>query len=69
VAVRSHAKFPTLEERLPAYGSDVAQVIRRVLYEEQRKLGLKNPKDIVTLVEKIIEDAVTDSDELQAGDA
>ena len=56
--MKSGAQIKTLEERLDAYEPDVAQVVRRVLFEEQRKLGLKNPKDIVTLIEKIIDDSV-----------
>jgi hypothetical protein len=61
--MKSGAQFQTLEDRLPAYGPEVAGVIRRVLFEEQRKLGLKNPKDIVTLIEKIIDDVVAEDPE------
>jgi hypothetical protein len=61
--MKSGAQIKTLEERLTAYQPDVAQVIRRVLFEEQRKLGLKNPRDIVTLVEKIIDDSVVEDPE------
>jgi capsid protein len=57
--VKSGAQLKTLEERLPAFGPDVAEVIRRVLYEEQRKLGLKIPRDIVTLVEGIVDETVS----------
>jgi len=64
--VKSASQFQRLEDRLPQYGDDVAAVIRKVLLEEQRKLGLKNPRDIVTLIERIIDEAVVDTDE-QAG--
>jgi hypothetical protein len=58
--VKSGAQLRTLDERLAAYQPDVAQVIRRVLFEEQRKLGLKNPRDILTLIGRIIEDSVVE---------
>lgn len=61
--MKSGAQIKTLEERLDAYDPDVAQVVRRVLFEEQRKLGLKNPKDIVTLIEKIIDESVVKDSE------
>jgi hypothetical protein len=58
--VKNPGQFKKLEDRLAAYDPDVATVIRRVLYEEQRKLALKNPRDIVSLVEKAIDEAVLD---------
>ena len=54
------SKSQRLEDRLSAYEHDVAQVIRVVLFEEQRRLGLKSPKDIVTVVEAAIEAAVAE---------
>ena len=45
-----------LEDRLQAFDDQVAEVIRRVLYEEQRRLGLKSPKDIQGAIEDIVED-------------
>ena len=55
------SKSQRLDDRLTAYDPDVAKVIRTVLYEEQRRLGLKSPKDIVTVVEQAIEAAVVDA--------
>jgi hypothetical protein len=64
--VDGSSKFKRLEDRLSAYGPDVAAVIRRVLLEEQRKLGLKNPRDIVTIIERVIDEAATDPIEAEA---
>src|SRR4051794_7827112 len=58
--MKTAEQFRRLEDRLTAYGPDVASVIKRVLFEEQRKLGLKNPKDIVTIVERIIDESAAD---------
>jgi len=61
--MKSASKFQRLEDRLPQYGPEVATVIRRILFEEQRKLGLKNPRDIVTIIEGVIDEAVAESSE------
>ena len=49
-------EFRRLEDRLAGYEADVAEVIRRVLYEEQRRLGLKSPRDIQNAIEEIVEE-------------
>lgn len=53
-------KFQRLDERLASYDSDVATVIRLVLFEEQRRLGLKSPKDIQGAIEQAIEAALAE---------
>lgn len=58
--MKSASQFKRLEDRLSDYGPDVAFVIRKVLFEEQRKLGLKLARDISSFIEKAIEDAVED---------
>ena len=50
-----------LEDRLKAFDDEIAEVIRRVLYEEQRRLGLKSPKDIQGAIEDIIEEVASRS--------
>ncbi len=57
------SKSQRLDDRLLAYEPDVAKVIHAVLLEEQRRLGLKSPKDIVTQIEAAIEAAVADHPE------
>lgn len=59
--MREPRRIQRLEDRLSAYDEDVANVIRLVLLEEQRRLGLRNPRDVITDIERIIEQAVSDS--------
>ena len=56
--MKSASQFKRLEERLAEYGPDVAIVIRKVLFEEQRKLALRSPRDITSFIEKTVEDAL-----------
>jgi hypothetical protein len=56
--VKGQKQAKSLEDRLANYPPDEAAVIKQVLYQEQRKLGLKNPKDIVNLIEGIIDEVV-----------
>ena len=55
--MKSASQFKRLEDRLSGYGPDVALVIRKVLFEEQRKLALRSPRDITSFIEKTVEEA------------
>lgn len=58
--MKTTAQFRRLEDRLEPYGDEVASVVRKVLFEEQRKLGLKNPKDIMIQIQRIIDETAGD---------
>jgi hypothetical protein len=58
--VPKQSKSQRLDDRLDDYDPDVAGVIRLVLLEEQRRLGLKSSKDIVSVIEAAIEAAVVE---------
>ena len=67
--VAEDSKIQRLEDRLAGYEPDVAQVIRIVLFEEQRRLGLKSPKDIMSVIESAIEGAVAEAPDSTEADA